>query len=64
MLRQVPAHAFLHDEYDSDYFDQQNRLISDAYGLLRSLRLLLHTLPELEGFEFPLWMTEDRVVVY
>lgn len=48
-LRQKPAHSIREDEFDQKYFHEQRSLIMEAYGAVRTLRLVLANHPSVKA---------------
>lgn len=48
-LRQKPAHSVREDEFDQKYLHEQRSLIMDAYGAVRTLRLVLANHPSVKA---------------
>ena len=48
-LRQKPAHAIKDDIFDQKYFKDQRQLVIEAYGAVRTLRLILANHPNVIG---------------
>lgn len=48
-LRQKPAHSVREDEFDQKYFHEQRSLVIDAYGAVRTLRLVLANHPSVRA---------------
>ena len=48
-LRQKPAHSVREDEFDQKYFHEQRSLIMEAYGAVRTLRLVLANHPRVRA---------------
>ncbi|APG27027.1 AAA family ATPase [Syntrophotalea acetylenivorans] len=48
-LRQKPAHSIREDVFDQKYFRDQRSLIMDAYGAIRTLRLVLANHPNVKA---------------
>jgi hypothetical protein len=60
-LRQKPAHAVNEDIFDQKYFREQRELIIDAYGAMRTLRLILANHPRTRGHEVPEWLYKGEI---
>jgi hypothetical protein len=58
-LRNSPAHTLRPDEFDPTYIQQQRELMIDAYGAVRTLRLILANHPATRGYEVPEWYRID-----
>lgn len=64
-LRQSPAHAVNEDVFDQKYFKQQRRLIIEAYGAVRTLRLIFANHPKVRGYEgVPDWLYKGEIWTY
>ncbi len=48
-LRQKPAHSIQEDVFDQKYIREQRELILDAYGAIRTLRLILANHPKVKA---------------
>ncbi len=48
-LRQTPAHSIKEDEFYQKYFHEQRSLMIDAYGAIRTLRLVLANHPNVKA---------------
>ena len=59
-MRRHPAHAISDVEYDKKYYELQDTLLEDAYGSLRTFRLLLANHPEARRVEVPNWLFEAK----
>lgn len=57
-LRQKPAHQHEKDTFDEKYFEAQRELIIDAYGAMRTMRLILQNHPAARSHEVPEWLQE------
>lgn len=58
-LRNSPAHTLRPDEFDQKYVQQQRELMIDAYGAVRTLRLILANHPATRGYEVSEWYRTD-----
>lgn len=58
-LRNSPAHTLRPDEFDQTYIQQQRELMIEAYGAVRTLRLILANHPAARDYEVPEWYRVD-----
>ena len=58
--RMRPAHVYERDEFEPDLYDEQEQLVEEAYGALRTLRLVLANNPAASAVEIPDWLREAR----
>lgn len=65
-LRQKPAHALDENDFDQKYFKEQRELVMDAYGAVRTIRLLLANHPKVEaaGIEISKYLREGKIWTY
>jgi hypothetical protein len=60
-LRQKPAHAISEDSFDQGYVRDQRALMMQAYGAIRTLRLIFANHPSASKVEIPRWLSEGRI---
>ncbi len=60
-LRQKPAHAINENEFDQKYFREQRELIIDAYGAVRTLRLIFANDPRTKSHTVPDWLYKGEI---
>ena len=58
-LRNSPAHTLRTDEFDQTYVQQQRELMIEAYGAVRTLRLILANHPAVRDYEVSEWYRID-----
>lgn len=63
-IRRRPAHKIEEDDYDRQYHHKQDQLIIEAYGALRTLRMMFALHPAAKMYEISEWLREGRVVLY
>jgi hypothetical protein len=64
-LRQHPAHAIDEDVFDQEYFKKQRKLMIEAYGAIRTLRLVFANHPKVKGYEkIPDWLFKGEISTY
>ncbi|MFH0943206.1 MAG: AAA family ATPase [Candidatus Beckwithbacteria bacterium] len=64
-LRQPHAHAIHDDVFDQKYFKQQRKLMIDAYGAIRTLRLIFANHPRIKGYDkVPDWLYKGEISIY
>jgi len=61
--RRIPAHKITEDEFDTDYWTQQNKLIMDVYNAIHRLRKAFEKHPSLKDKKYmaPKWLDEWRI---
>ena len=63
-LRQKPAHVVEKDVFDHRYMAQQRELMMEAYGAVRTLRLILECHPDTYMGNMPRWLKEGKIWTY
>lgn len=64
-LRQHPAHAIDEDIFDQKYFKKQRKLMIEAYGAIRTLRLIFANHPKVKGYDkIPDWLFKGEISTY
>jgi hypothetical protein len=65
-IRQEPAHSLKADEYDLEYPDKQDDLLTEAIHSLTKLRLALSSFEEAKGkgYKAPDWLDGDKIVFF
>lgn len=59
-LRMKPAHKAEKDVFDDKFFEEQRQLIIEAYGALRTIRLILQNHPAVKDHKVPNWLQEAK----
>jgi hypothetical protein len=59
--RQKPAHAIEEDVFDQQYFHKQRQLMGEAYGAVRTIRLILANHPTVKGHTVEKWLYEAAI---
>jgi hypothetical protein len=59
--RQKPAHAIEVDAFDQQYLKDQRQLMIDAYGAMRTLRLILGRDPAARSCEVLNWLESGKI---
>lgn len=60
-LRAKPAHMVEDNAFDQQFLHQQRELIQDAFGVVRTLRMILENHPAVTGYEVPQYLREAKV---
>ena len=62
-MRQKPAHTVDENVFDQTYFKEQRQLIIDAYGAIRTLRMMFQNYPKVKekGIEVPDYLTKGKI---
>lgn len=63
-LRQSPAHTAEDSVFDQSIFKEQRQLIADAYGALRTIRLILANHPAVRDYEIPEQLFKGEIWTY
>lgn len=64
-LRQIPAHEVQEDIFNQKYFKQQRKLIIDAYGAIRTLRLIFANHPRVKEYkDIPDWLFKGDIRIF
>ena len=64
-LRQSPAHAVQEDEFNQRYIREQQKLVIEAYGAVRTLRLIFANHPKVKGYTgVPEWLYKAEIRTY
>jgi hypothetical protein len=58
-VRQHPAHTIMRDIYDPAFFDQQQKLMRDAYEFVHALRLIFSSHPRASSYDVPDWLQKE-----
>lgn len=62
--RQKPAHAIKENVFDQKYFHDQRSLMLEAYGAVRTLRLIFENHPRVGEYEISPYVKEGKIVTY
>jgi hypothetical protein len=62
--RQNPAHKISENEYDDKFTELQKKLVSDAYGSIRALRLIFQQHPKAKDFKVPDWLENGNIKTF
>jgi hypothetical protein len=60
-LRQKPAHIISENTFDQRYIHEQRELMMQAYGAIRTLRLIFENHPGARIVEIPRWLEEGKI---
>lgn len=60
-VRQKPAHQVEDNEFDQKYVTDQRELISNAFGAVHTLRMVLENHPAARKHEVPDYLREAKV---
>lgn len=63
-MRHSPAHALDEDIFDQQYLKKQRELMIDAYGAIRTLRLILANNPQARQYPVPDWLYKGDIWTY
>ncbi|MDO8544379.1 MAG: hypothetical protein Q7S40_28390 [Opitutaceae bacterium] len=63
-LRQKPAHAPVDGQFDQQFFKDQRALIIEAYGAMRTLRLIFKNHPACVNYSVEAFLDETRIRTY
>lgn len=60
-LRSKPAHTYIENQWNNNFFSDQKDLIKEAYGAIRTLRLILANNPKVIGIDIPEWLQNGKI---
>jgi hypothetical protein len=60
-LRQKPAHKLEDSKFDQKIFQEQRKLAFEAYGAVRTLRLMLANHPATKSHTVPDWLYKANI---
>jgi len=63
-LRQRPAHQAQDAVFDQKIFKEQRELITEAYGAIRTIRLMLANHPAVKDYEIPEELFKGKIWTY
>ena len=64
-IRQIPAHQFYENEYDKQIYEEQNKVIEEAFWAVHCLRIMLSSHPRARSIQAPEYLEdESRIAIY
>ena len=60
-MRMKPAHEVDDNIFEQEYFKNQRELIIEAYGAIRTLRLIFANHPKAKTYEVPDWLYKGEI---
>lgn len=62
--RQNPGHSIDIDEWNKKYWNMQRKLVTDVYGAIRTLRLIITNNPMARTVKVPEWLYKGEICTY
>ncbi len=60
-LRSIPSHIYSTNQWDLNLFKQQQKLVNETYGAIRTLRLIFANHPKAKMVEVPDWLYRAEI---